>query len=792
MQNTDMKKILYTAIAAAAVFTACTKDGNTPVQKDDQVPGEITISATLSDALTKVSFTPAYDTNGLPSAMGLTWADGDKLRVYNHADKTQYSDFDLDASCIGQKAGTFKGTPVSASSWDVEIINGAVDYGTQTQPGDGETGNLKYLASESGVTDLSALTFTEFSSILAITAKMPSSEVAAVIKSIDITASEAIFATGNTLTITLDSVGDAGSDGILYLFANLPQGNTAISDGTTLLIHFNAPGEAHEVYTRFVELDAQTFTANKLNTISVNAASSDKVANGSAAGIGTAANPYLIGDKYQMASVKGLMADGVTKYFKLIDDIDMTGITWDMLNNASGYAQLIDFNGNSKTVSNLGGTMFYVFKGDIYDLTLDGSTVSSGSHRSVFAQYIQGTGHTVTNVDIRNVSDFPAKGNCGAMAGRINSGTSGVTSVVFTDCDITDVNVNGTTATGGFIGSIEAQVEINNCTVTGGAVTNTSSTGTGGFIGKSSAPITVTKCSTSASVSSADNNVGGFIGNFGGAGTITKCFATGTVTNTGDSKQSCGGFVGNMNSAGDKEIAECYATGDYTPSGNGAGGFAGKIEGGQTSNYSIHDCYASGNVTKNVNWCGSFVGQIQKSAGKVTFTDCYATGTNWAGYGYRHGGFAGGIDAAITTIETCAAWSSQVKGQPGVGNWSAGAVVGVAFPICTLTDNYRKPGMTLHAYWGNSGQTQTLTDSFQHENVSSTNPLWTYDSAGNFVQTTKTTLDYSDGSAIFAYQGKCVADKTLSELASSASYLNWAASVWDFTQELPRLKWTLE
>ena len=776
----------------AALMLSCSKEAQTPeTNPTEKTSGVITINATLADLNTKVAFTPDY-TDHKTTSMILAWADGDKLRVYNHADKTQYSDFDLAAGSIGQKTGSFSGTPVTAASYDVEIINGAVDFGAQTQPSDGVTSDLKYMAQASEVTNLASISFTEFSSVLSITAQMPSTDVAKVIKSVDITASEAIFNSGNTLTITLGTPGDADADGILHLFANLPVGDKAIPAGTTLLMHFNAPGEAHDVYTRFVELPATTFKANKLNTINVNASQSDKHAGPVSCDGSDAAKAYLIGDKYQMDAMHNLMKAGETKYFKLLNDIDMTGTTWSMLNEPSPFDQVVDFDGNNKTISNLPGTMFYVFKGSIKNLTLDSPLVTSGKNKGAFAQFIQGTDNYITNVDINNVATFEAsRGNCGGMIGFINQGIDGQTTATIVDCDLTNVVVNSNSIAGGFIGVVSAEAIVNNCTVTGGTVTNSSNNGTGGFIGKSTVAFSATNCSSSAMVSGGGNNIGGFIGNFASAGTITKCVASGTVTNTGSSKQSCGGFVGNMNSAGNREISECYATGDYSPSGDGAGGFVGKIEGSQTSNYSIHDCYATGNVKKNVNYCGSFVGWIQKTAGKVTITDCYATGTNWAGYGYRHGGFAGGIDQAITTIETCAGWSSQVKGQTGVRNWSAGAVVGVAHPLCTLTDNYRKPGMTLHAYWGTSGQTKTLTDAFQHENVSSTNPLWLYDKDGNFVQTTKTSLDYSDGSAIFAYQGKCVAGQTLSQIASSSSYLNWDSTIWDFTEDLPRLKWML-
>lgn len=756
-----MKKHLFLSVfavaAALAVVFSCSKSGNAPAGENLK-PAEVTapgvINATISDLLAKVAFDPSYDANAKPESMSLTWATGDAIRVYDHADRSKYSDFAVDPSCIGQKAGVFSGDPISAASYDVEIINGAFDYAAQTQPSDGVATDLKYLASVSGIADYSSIVFTDFSSVLALTVQMPSTEVAAKIKSVDITASEDIFAGGNSLTITLDSVGDADTDGVLHLFATLPQGDQAVPAGTTLLVHFNAPGETHDVYTRFLELPASTFTANKVNNLKFSAYKSDVHA-GNHTDDGSAAHPYLIGDKYQVAAINSLAVKGATTYFKMIDDVDMTGVTHTPINDDGKtdptYNREVNFDGNNKTISKLGKNFFYVFKGSIRNLTLDQSSVTS---RGIFAEYCQGTGHTITNVDISGSSMASTSKNSGALIGCINSGSG--TTVTIKDCDITNTTVSGAAATGGFIGIIQAQVKIDDCT-------------------------------TAATVSGSDNNVGGFIGNFAAAGTITGCSATGNVTNTGSGKQSLGGFVGNMNSAGDREIAKCYATGNYTTTGAGAGGFVGKIEGSQTSKYSIHDCYATGNwAGSNVHYVGGFVGQIQKSAGTVTFTNCYGSGTVYVGYGYRHGGFAGGIDAAITTIQKCAGWSSQVKGQTGVANWSAGAVVGVAFPICTLTDNYRKPGMTLYAYWGTSGQTKTLTDSFQHENVSSTSPLWTYDSTGTFVQTTKTSLDYSDGSAIFAYQGKCDATKTLSQLASTT--LGWSSSIWDFTADLPTLK----
>jgi len=357
-----MKKYIGFAALLALTFS-CAKEEINLTPAGSTTP--VTILASVADLTTKVDFTPVYDaTYGKPTSMSLTWADGDKLRVYNHDDRSQYSDFVLTAG-IGQKNGSFSGTPVSASSYDVEIINGDVDYGTQIQPSDGETSGLKYLASISDITDLSTLVFDSFSSVLAITAQMPSTEVVAAIKSVELTASEAIFNGAKTLTITLTTPGDEGADGILHLFATLPQGTTAIPAGTTLLVQFNAPGTTHEVYTRYLELGAGSFTANKLNTININATQTDKHAGASTCDGSDASKAYLIGDKYQMAAIS---LSATKKYYKLVNDIDMEGFSWTSLNSEG--TGVIDLDGNGKTISKLGAPLFADLNGKVANLTI--------------------------------------------------------------------------------------------------------------------------------------------------------------------------------------------------------------------------------------------------------------------------------------------------------------------------------------------------------------------------------------------------------------------------------------
>lgn len=878
-----MKKYTIWAFAAAISFAAvlsCAKEEsiNNFEDPENNLAGEqVTINASISPALTKVVFDPTY-TADKPSSLSLTWKSSDKLRVADHANSSSYVDFDLTSGAGGQSA-VFTGTaPVGATSYDVSIVNGDVAAG---QAADGTTTHLQYLASKEDITDLTSVAFDTFNSILAITAKMPS-DVAAVIKSVDITAYQSdgttpanIFNAGNTLSITFGTIGDEGADNVLHFFATLPQGDQEVAAGTKLLVHFNAPGTAHTVYTRFIELGATTFTNSKLNTININAVNSASYANASTTNIGQSTNPYLIGDKYQLAAI----ALTTTKqYYKLVDDIDMNGESWTSL-NAEG-TKIIDLNGNGKKISNLTAPLFADLNGKVTNLTLFNSVVTSSNTVGLLANTVNTAASEVSGVTITGSSTLTctptdATKYMGGLVGEVSTASTfdncliesstiaasnnkayaggafgyvhnaGAKIGYTTKCTVASTTTfSGVDNVGGFIGVLDGGTVNKNevaCAVSGGSkvggfvgnlksgsmtgdyttgnVTSTYQT-VGGLIGLMEGG-TVTNCYADGDVShnykasyaligglignmsggavsgshasgkvtlqNTGTHVGGFIGKIGGAVTITQCYAIGVV----EGKGGLGGFIGIMEGNGNQTISECYATGNFKPGDDGSGGFIGKIQGSGTGSFSIHDCYSTGNATANASQCGSFVGQITKSAGTTTISNCYATGTNGAGYGYGHGGFAGKIEVSNATIQKCAAWTSQVKGQTSIDKWSAGTIVGVAHPLCTLTDNYRNPSMTLHAYWGTAGNTHTLTTDFQHRNVSSSPPLMTINSEGTVAETTKTSLDTTDGNAIFAYQGKCVAGQTLSQLASSTSYLNWGTSYWDYEQTLPRLKWTL-
>ncbi|MBR5041733.1 MAG: hypothetical protein IKX67_00695 [Bacteroidales bacterium] len=336
-------------------------------------------------------------------------------------------------------------------------------------------------------------------------------------------------------------------------------------------------------------------------------------------------------------------------------------------------------------------------------------------------------------------------------------------------------SVSGNNYTGGFVGAIDsATTSFIECS-SAGSVSAASSVGgfAGGCTSKTNTA-TFSGNNSSVSVTSSGSNFGGFIGN--GVGSFNSNHATGNVVSTGGGNG--GGFAGGIwESSTGSVLSKNYATGNVSGVAN-LGGLIGYIGG----NLTMSNCFAKGNVGSQSNQkYGGLVGYTSDNATYITegisISNCYATGDvkpSFAG-----GGLIGRIGLATCSVTTCAAWNSNVTpGSYGSENWSSAAVVGVTFPTCTLTNNYRNPAMSLTAYWVPADMT-----SFQHTDVSPEHPLT--DSAG---------VEMADASCAkgqphyphYPYHGKVESGKTLSELASTT--LGWSSDVWDFSGPLPLLK----
>ena len=714
-----MKKlfnITFTALAIISLSIACSKETAEDIvpdvpqeenpQKPEQ-PKQITISATLSDDIlslvpssTKVSFDPTVDENGKITSMTLKWELTDKLRITDASNAENYSIFSNPSISEDGKTAYFTGDlPTGAEAYNVSVLDGKADpepdtesgITTQTQPSDGVS-NVKYWAEATNVSEDDLhdnFTLNHLSGILAFTIKMPSTDTADEVMSMNITASEAIFYGGNKLTIRFDKGGDANGDGLLYFFATLPASSCTDIPACSLIVHINAPGTTHTVYTRYIEMGATTFTAGKVNRININATNSATYANASTTNIGTAANPYLIGDKYQMDAMHNLLVgDKTLRYFKLIDDINMSDITWIPLNNvadnSSNFSKYVSFDGNGHTISYITTkaspgssenypSIFGVLNGSVSNLTIDHATIYPGSYKAgVLAGYIGSSDCTITpsvnNITITNstVGTSTKKGSssCGILCAQTDKANITISNISISDCGVVSTSTSSSQGIGGMIGYIHRQMTISgnntisNTTVTGGSYV-------GGMIGNiyTATATYQTTISGTNTVSSTDVSgskvVGGVVGYAYSKTKMSGC--TYTEGEVSASNQYVGGMIG---STGDQEsvISDCHveeATINSTLTADArTGGFIGQL---QTS-VQVKGCSvgtSSQKVTINLatpessssklnsgGFAGTSYGTITKNGdvrttAYVTITCSNPSASTNAGYQLNLGGFTG-------------------------------------------------------------------------------------------------------------------------------------------------------
>ena len=223
------------------------------------------------------------------------------------------------------------------------------------------------------------------------------------------------------------------------------------------------------------------------------------------AGSGTKEKPYLIRTPEDLCSISTMAlpvaaTDAVPTYFKLWNDIDMTGVEWKPVNDAGDCNLKIDFNGNGYTISNLSysgastyPSIFGVAFGEFYDLTISNATIATS----------------------------------GASAGIL--------------------------AAEGYYAKIH-NITVTNSVLDGAKCSNT---GVGGLVGK----MTYTEiyaCSADVTVSSPKNYVGGICGWMKNESSIHDCITTGKVIGIGGAQRFAGILGGNIGKGG--LVSNCIST----------------------------------------------------------------------------------------------------------------------------------------------------------------------------------------------------------------------------------------
>ena len=284
-------------------------------------------------------------------------------------------------------------------------------------------------------------------------------------------------------------------------------------------------------------------------------------------------NPIFISTAAELDAVR----DGLDKYYKLSNDIDLTSY---LASGGAGYAKW--------------ATAGWLPIGPISD---------------PFTGGFDGNGHKITGLWIdRNTS------NVGLFGAAYN------TTIVNLGVEIAAAGVTGSDRTGGLLG-YQLNGSIEGCYVTGNVSGN--STEVGGLLGYQSGG-DIKNCYTTGNVSSSASSVGGLVG-YIASGSISNCYVTGDVSSLAS---FVGGLVGYQNSG---NIEGCYATGNVISNSIDVGGLVGHITSGSISN-----CYATGNVSSSTSDAGGLVGY--QVTGNIT--NCYATG-NASAVNSNAGGFIG-------------------------------------------------------------------------------------------------------------------------------------------------------
>ena len=791
-----MKKNLIYTLAFAAVISlisSCAKEENNPVVEQGK---QITISASFPEDATKVVFNECdYDNPKLTPV----WQSGDVITITDTNNESNSQTFTLESGA-GTSSATFKGTALQPATSYTISYNGAgsFDFANQVQADDGTTDHLKYIATLSGVSDYTNFSFSESwaaangatftpSSVLRLRVKLPGA-LEGNVKAVIFKAGANIFAGANEMTVNLTAYGNPAEDGYLNIFATLPAGNQAIDAGTDLVIQFQVSDKAYDKYTAYRKLPAMIIKAGKMNTLSLNCETIDKYANASNTGIGTSSNPYLIGDQHQMALMASEMVEEAKVYFKMVDDIDMTGVDWEPLNYAEPYKKYVNFDGQNFAIQNLS-----VGKG-----------TRSDNYPSLFGVlYGECKNLIIDNADINVKSNYKA----GILAGYLG------TLDAFISCNVSNVTIRNskigsdgtsTRSMGVFVGQVPtADATITNCHVLNSTITQlnaVSSNHTGGFIGYSQKDATYTDCTTEAVVNGKQFS-GGFVG-YGGMGTFTRCYASGRVSGTKD----VGGFVGKTENP---SFIDCKYTGSkVTASDNSKnahpGGFVGYAAKTSASVGAIFSgCYVDGaeiDATSSQR-VGGFVGQVDVGN---TFTKCYVKNITMSS-STNSGGFVG-VDytAPSAAVPGAGIYKCYVEGctLTAKGN-NCGGFVG--YPQnATITNCYVTSSVTVNGgtygsiggFTGNEMGNNTISYCYEAASVTGTGSgVGAFIGSVGYAPTSVTKCIAWNGSQQFygatSVDVGGITDNytgTSGTISSQATSLGWDGSVWNLTGDVPTLK----
>ena len=706
-----MKRFIFATIAASAtiIIAAGCQDMNemAPTETNDRN----VITASIPEAITKVSMNVPEDGKGL----ALAWEAEDQLTVIGEST----GQFTI-AEGFSPHNAQFNGTAVNGEEFivlypgqtykTVEDIN-SVSYLNQTQKGNNNTDHLFYHAIVE-TSDYTSLDFAEAkqNGVIKFLFQLPSG--ATEVESVTLSATDAIFyATNdlegdmvNALTLNLEGVDVSESEQMLTAYMMISWNDVALAGNSKLTITVNMPDSKFEQALTVPE-GGLTILSGKVNTFGLNNESwTEPLFFG---GSGTESDPYQIKTFAHLDNVrKKLVKDAETMvYFKMVDDIDMSDQSWTMYNGSTGNVYKYDFDGNGHTISNFsmtrsGASFFGALTGGskIHDLKFEDVSltgVEEGGNSVATVSYNVNDG-TIDNVDISKINITPLTNTgTGAIAAKLTQGA-------ISNCDVTDLTITGThQRIGGIVGTTEGSYvnKIEYCTVSSSTING--GWATGGIIGihSSSGKLSVSNCTVSGKaatptvVKSSSSSVGGIIGEGQKAIEVTDCKAAylSVSTTKSSDKSYCGGIAGLFKEE-DSSLTRCSLTDTSVDAGNTLS--VGGILGYATKTCTITQCTVS-NAANSAMITGAACvgGVIGEAAETVTLIGCEVVSKISALGGdynkdFTSVGLAGGIIgyAAAGGSMTNNGYSGTLSSSGTGANDAVGGIIGYTAKFCTITE----------------------------------------------------------------------------------------------------------
>ena len=819
-----MRRYLITLAGLLLIAGSCVKE-----KPDDFKwnPGEeTTIRVNLpGDAGTKVSIT------GEDNGLSFSWNENDCIRIISGS---QSEVFTL-SRIISPGSAEFKGNALSGSSFDI-LCPGTYkseeeadsDNLTPVQDGNGSSAHLPYKALLKGVNTCKDIELTadwasshggSFKSgvPVRIKATLPSGAT-----TVD---NASIVIDGKDYELPLKNVDVSKSSQVLTAYFMLPWNDVSLNAGSKVSVCVTTADS--EVFSGEVSVvEPQTLTGGRLNAFDNVTLTLEDFAGGD----GTEGNPFIIANARQFKSMMDLYkkANPADKnsfkcWFKLIADVDASGITWNPLNNTGSFFKAIDFDGGGHTISGLTSSSTYssfagVLYGSVRNVTFDRANISGSTKKGVVAGFLGTTGlpGSCENVHVTN-SQVSGGNYSGGFAGHVRStgtivncsvekttvsSTSGYLGgfaafeditgddkyqvpARFINCKVEDVTVTleytGTTElyTGGFMGCANTGAGFVGCTVKATVkVENSSMKDVGGFIGRASyACPTFRDCHVleGSSVTANCAHVGGFVGYSLVAASYTDCSSAASVANE---SEYTGGFAGY--SAGSSTFTACSASGNVTSTKH-AGGFVGTAE-----NSAFNDCfYTGGTVTEKASGKAQSGGFCGLATSGVAFRGCYVKNAVFSSVsGTYVGGFVGQLGNSYVGGNNVSATQCHVEGTTFTGSTNGGGFVGVQYDNIS---NCYVSGGTVEARGAHCGGFSGFVQNGNLQHCYSTASVngASFAQVGGFagiIYTTNISYCYAAGSVsasgsdIGAFIGKCDQQNS-GPLANVSDCIGWNASL---------------